>query len=611
LRREPRRSAATACASWARLALGCATLCLAAGPAAALGVRRSFTATTPVTGLAQPTAAAFAPDGRLVILEKNGFVRQWTAAGGLRPDPLLTLPVCTDSEMGLLGLAFDPEFVSNHYLYLYQTHPPGDDPARCGEGVGGGRVNRVVRVTLGDQTIDPSSLVVIVDGLRTDGGNHDGGCVRVGPDGNLYVATGDTGISDGGPPGASSNPYAQDLQHREGKILRVTRAGDPAPGNPFAAMGGNAAFVYAYGFRNPFRFAFDPITPGPQLLWAADVGQVTWEEIDVVTAGGNYGWPQCEGNEPMPACPGNSTPPVYAYRHPGNPNEIVSVTGGVHYDGAQFEDAYRGSYFFGDFGLNRVYRAEVNATRDGIVGDPQVFSADPEQPVDFFVGPDGALYWVAFGSGSIVRVTQDGRPGAAIGGCERTIVSAASTLLLRAGKRVAACFAKARTACAFPAPPGVPHRLRRRIGAACGAADRARVCLRLGCASCASPRDLVACVAALTAGTAGSIATPIAGAAPGKCRTATARSMGFAGRDRMGAITDCAETGADTCVPPPTPPAPMTKGLSRACAIPPQDVCASLQCGTCASPADLATCVAAQVAGGVDGFAAAVMGAVR
>jgi len=578
--------------------------------AKALGVRAGFTFTVPVEGLSQPTAAAFAPDGRLIVLEKNGFVRQWTAAGGLRPDPLLTLPVCTDSEMGLLGLAFDPEFVSNHYLYLYQTHPPGDDPGRCGEGVGGGRVNRVVRVTLGDQTIDPSSLVVIVDGLRTDGGNHDGGCVRFGPDGNLYVATGDTGISDGGPPGASSNPYAQDLQHLEGKILRVTRDGDPAPGNPFAAMGGNAAFVYAYGFRNPFRFAFDPITPGPQLLWAADVGQVTWEEIDVVTAGGNYGWPQCEGNEPMPACPGTSTPPVYAYRHPGNPNEVVSVTGGVHYDGAQFEDAYRGNYFFGDFGLDRVYRAEVDASRTGFVGDPQIFSADPEQPVDFFVGPDGALYWVAFGSGSIVRVTQDGRPGAAIGGCERALTSAAATLLPRTAKRVAACLAKGRDGCTALSAPRLSRRVRRRIAAACDPPGRGRVCARLGCA-CGSADDLAACVATAASSTVGSIATPIAGAARSRCRTASVRSLGGAGRDRMELIADCAQAGTALCVPPPGPPPPSTKGLTRACRQPPSDVCAALACATCATAADVATCVTAHVASEVDGLSSALLGVAR
>src|SRR5262245_50188664 len=115
-----------------------AALALAAGlydttPVLALSVRAGFTATELVTGLNQPTAAAFAPDGRLVILEKGGAVRLWTAGGGLRPEPLLVLPVCTASEMGLLGLAFDPEFSTSGHLYLYETHPPGGDRGRCGE----------------------------------------------------------------------------------------------------------------------------------------------------------------------------------------------------------------------------------------------------------------------------------------------------------------------------------------------------------------------------------------------------------------------------------------------------------------------------------------------
>src|SRR6185436_20286661 len=104
--------------------------------------------------------------------------------------------------------------------------------------------------------------------------------------------------------------------------------------------GGAADFVFAYGLRNPFRITIQPDTG---LLWVGDVGQVTWEEIDVVRAGDDLGWPQCEGFEPTATCPGGSVPPVHVYGHEG---DGASVTGGVFYTGSQFAPAYRGSYFF-------------------------------------------------------------------------------------------------------------------------------------------------------------------------------------------------------------------------------------------------------------------------
>src|SRR4029079_10082161 len=103
------------------------------------------------------------PDGRLVVLEKRGTVRLWTPSSDLLPLPILTLPTCTDSEMAVLGVVLDPGFITNGFLYLYVTNPPGGDPARCFEGSAAGRRNRVVRVTLAGDAIDPTSLVVVLD----------------------------------------------------------------------------------------------------------------------------------------------------------------------------------------------------------------------------------------------------------------------------------------------------------------------------------------------------------------------------------------------------------------------------------------------------------------
>jgi len=586
---------------------------LLGAPAAApaVTVTAGFTATEHVTGFDQPTAAAFAPDGRLIVLEKNGAVRVWTAASGLRPVPLLTLPVCTASEMGLLGLAFDPAFATNGFLYLYLTHPPGGDVGRCAEGTNAGRANRVVRVTLGANTIDPASLVVLVDGIRTDGGNHDGGCLRIGPDGFLYVGTGDTGIQDGGPPGASTNPYAHDLQHLEGKILRVGLDGAAPADNPFVAMGGNAARVWAYGLRNPFRFAFDPITPGPRHLWAGDVGQNTFEEIDVIRAGDDLGWPRCEGREPADQCPGDSVPPVHVYRHTGGPDQSVSITGGVHYDGTQFDDQYRGDYFFGDFGLDEVYRLRVNPDRDGFVGEREVFASDAAAPVDFLVGPDGALYWVAIGAGALVRVTQDGRTGASIGGCERAVGRAAAGWLPRLARKTAACLARGRSGCLSPAAPRVARRARRTVGRACDAAALARVCPRLGCTPCASASDLAKCAARAAVATAGALTVPFATVERSRCARAATVAGGIAGGERLEAIVACADTGATACIPPPALPAPPAEKLGRPCRVLPPALCTVLGCAPCATSADLAQCIAVVAAEPIDALGSTVLGVGR
>jgi aldose sugar dehydrogenase len=135
------------------------------------------------------------------------------------------------------------------------------------------------------------SLTVLLTGARTDGGNHDGGVLRIGPDGKLYAGIGDTGAGDNvGCPGTATNPYAQNVNELEGKIARINLDGTVPGDNPFA---GNP--VFAFGFRNPFRMSFDPNNGN---LWVADVGDLAFEEIDIVTSGDNYGWPHCEATRP-------------------------------------------------------------------------------------------------------------------------------------------------------------------------------------------------------------------------------------------------------------------------------------------------------------------------
>jgi len=309
------------------------------------------------SGLSVPTAVAFLPDGRMLVTEKGGALK--LVQGG-SATTLTTLDVCTASEMGLLGIAIDPAYDANGFVYLYRTKPaPPLPPGDCSSSTG--RFNQVVRVTMSGSTVVPGSLSELLTGIRTDGGNHDGGTLRIGPDGKLWVSVGDTGLGDGGPPGASTNPYAQDKNALEGKILRLELDGSPAAGNPFIGQPGTRPEVYAYGLRNPFRMGFDPQTGR---LWAGDVGQSTIEEIDVVQAGGNYAWPHCEGTLPTGCQQPGDIDPVFEYPHSGAGALGRSVTGGA-FAGPSF-GSYGGQYFFGDYTESKLYRAVPNAARNDI-----------------------------------------------------------------------------------------------------------------------------------------------------------------------------------------------------------------------------------------------------
>src|SRR5437764_4281670 len=239
-----------------------------------------FTESLVAGGLHQPSAMAFAPDGRLFVLEQTGAVRV-VKNGSLLPTPFLTLTVDSSGERGLLGIAFDPNFTADHFLYLYHTVP--GSPAH----------NRISRFTAAGDSAVPGSEVVIadLDPLST-ATNHNGGGMHFGPDGKLYVGVGEN----------ANGANAQTLTNRLGKMLRLNPDGSIPTDNPFftTATGANRS-IWAYGLRNPFTFDFQP---GTGRLFINDVGESTWEEVDVGRAGANYGWPQTEGRTSAPGIPG-------------------------------------------------------------------------------------------------------------------------------------------------------------------------------------------------------------------------------------------------------------------------------------------------------------------
>jgi len=352
-----------------------------------------------VTGLSHPTAIAFLPDGRLLITEKGGTGGLGTAAlklfDGSGTTTLLTLPVCTDAEMGLLGVAVHPDFARTGFVYLYRSQP-----GASGCETSTGRFNQVVRGTMAGDSVDAGSLTILVDGIRTDNGNHDGGVLRIGPDQKLYVGVGDTGHGDNqGGPGSSTNPYAQDLSSLNGKILRLNLDGSVPADNPFVGTAGARGEVWAYGFRNPFRMSFDGSTG---TLWIGDVGDETVEEIDLGVAGGNYGWPHCEGTLP-PGCerPGDIDP-IFTYQHSG-PSSLGTCLIGGAFAGSAF-GPLAGDYVFGDCIASVVYRVAPNAARNGLAGLPTAIATNAGTPSDFVTGPDGAIYYVADSGGEVRRL---------------------------------------------------------------------------------------------------------------------------------------------------------------------------------------------------------------
>ncbi len=352
------------------------------------------------TGLDAPTAIAFLPDGRVLITEKGGALKlQGTGA----PVTLATIPVCTDAEMGLLGIAVDPAFASNGFIYLYRTQSSGDCASSSG------RSNEVIRLTMApDDTVSLASLTVLLTGFRTDNGNHDGGVLRVGPDGKLYVGVGDTGNGDNqGCPGSSTNPYAQDLNAFEGKVLRLNLDGTTPTDNPYFGQAGKLGQIFASGFRNPWRMGFDPVNGN---LWVADVGDLAFEEVDIVTSGGNYEWPYCEGLDHPSGCaqPGD-TAPIFEYGHGGGCPGDVGTSLGESIIGGSFAGAalspFENEYFFADYTGSAVYRLTPNAARTGITGPAVSVSTNVGNPVDVITGPDGAIYYVAIGFGEVHRLS--------------------------------------------------------------------------------------------------------------------------------------------------------------------------------------------------------------
>lgn len=335
-------------------------------PVSAATLRPGFTETRIASGIARPTALAFAPDGRLFVCEQGGRLRV-IKDGVLLPAPFLTVTVSAVGERGLLGVVVDPNFQVNRYVYVYYT---ATTPHLH---------NRVSRFTANGDVALPGSEVVLLElDPLTAATNHNGGGLHFGPDGLLYIGVGENA--------AGSN--AQTLGNLLGKVLRIAADGSIPSTNPFygSASGVNRA-IWALGLRNPFTFAFEPLS-GRMMI--NDVGQSAWEEINDGQAAANYGWPATEG----PATDPRFTGPLYAYSHATGG---CAISGGVFYPvlPSQYPADYAGDYFFADFCAGWIRQYDfVSGIR---AGD---FASGIVAPVDLRVGPEGSLYYLSRGSGS-------------------------------------------------------------------------------------------------------------------------------------------------------------------------------------------------------------------
>jgi glucose/arabinose dehydrogenase/Ca2+-binding RTX toxin-like protein len=372
----------------------------------------------------KPTALAFTPDGRMLVTAQSGRLRLYKN-GTLLSTPALNISdkTCFNWERGLLGVAVDPNFSTNHYIYLFYTYKKS---GLCPQGAPANPdnpVHRVSRFVMAGDTADPATETVLLDNIPSPNGNHNAGDLGFGKDGYLYASVGDGGCDYAGDSGCQAiNDASRDRHVLLGKVMRITRDGAIPPGNPYTGSdsarcnltgrtdpGKNCQETFASGLRNPFKFAFDPDASGTR-LYINDVGMNRWEEIDLGTAGADYGWNICEGAHDNVDRPGEEdcvtgayTPPIHEYDHTTG---CAAVTGGAFVPNApSWPASYDDSYLFGDYVCNKIF--ELKPKQGGGFTQSEFASGlGAAGPIAMAFGPSGsgkALYYTTYANGGEVH----------------------------------------------------------------------------------------------------------------------------------------------------------------------------------------------------------------
>ena len=376
----------------------------------------ALSATPYATGFSLPTQIRFIAPDDLFVTEKNSGQVKRAINGVMQPGPILDLNVSFDSERGLLGLALDPGFATNNFVYLYYS--------ATSAGVDGGAwlENRLSRFLWnGAALVNETPLATFgtsSDG-QAQGPNHDGGPITFGPDGKLYGVTGDLNRSAA----EQNNQSLAGSSSAVGGVYRLNSDGTNPGDNPFVAET-NPAFdrLFAYGVRNSYGLAFDPVTGN---LWDTENGPNVYDEINLVARGFNSGWVQLmgpDGRDPqglgdlVNLSGGAYSDPEFSFLTP------VAVTGLVFPTGSALGPAYDNALLVADSNNGNLYRFTLNATRTGFVlggglADLVADDLDERHAVrlgqgfgaltDLQVGPDGAVYATDLVQGTIFRIVPE------------------------------------------------------------------------------------------------------------------------------------------------------------------------------------------------------------
>ncbi len=323
-------------------------------PLGSISLPAGFVVDRIATGITGATALAIAPDGAIFVCEQTGSIRV-VKNGSLLPKPFLTIDVDSRWERGVIGIALDPTFSTNRFVYINHVKLRPFPH------------HRISRFTAAGDIAAPGSERVLFEGDEQTNPGHQGGAIHFGKDGKLYVGVGEQ----------TAGSPAQAMNSLLGKLLRINTDGSIPEDNPFYRTAqGKYRSIWALGLRNPFTFAVQPET-GRILI--NDVGQGTWEEVNEAFAGANYGWPASEG----PTTDPRFHAPIYYY-------PVASISGGAFHpkSGADgFPTRYQGEYFFMDFVRGRIDVLDPDRPKN-----VETFATGLTRPVDLTFAPDHALY---------------------------------------------------------------------------------------------------------------------------------------------------------------------------------------------------------------------------